>query len=160
MSRFGLDVRRWTDSTEATTHIQLLGNPVSATAVLLLSIIGGVGTARYVAVTENYLAIQYALPTYDGSLGTWFYVGGAILLGLAVISAFLKAGLVPTVIVASTPVVGWAVNHFSSSITPHYSIIFPIEMALLYGGVFGIVGYLIGTVIRRGVQTAPEMLKE
>lgn len=131
----------------------MLGNPISASVVFFLAIVAGIGTARYVAITESYLAIQHALPTYDGSVGAWFYVGGAILLGLAVLSASLKAGLVPTVIVASTPVMGWAVNHFSSPITPHYAITFPVEMAILYGGFFGTIGYLLGATVRRGART-------
>jgi hypothetical protein len=126
---------------------------VSATLVSLLAVLVGAGTARYVAITETYLPIQYALPTYDGSLGLYFSLGGAVLLGLAVVSAALEAGVVPTLLLASAPVMGWAVNHFASPITPKYAITFPFEMALLYGVLFGVSGYLLGTTVRRSVRT-------
>lgn len=154
MSRFRLGTQARIESAASKTGIQLLGNPLSALTVVVLAIVTGIGTARYVAMTERYLAIQYALPTYDGSIAAFFYVGGGILLGLAVMSALLKAGLVPSVLLASAPVVGWAVNHFASPISPPYAVTFPIEMAILYGGLFGTTGYLLGTLIRRGADHA------
>lgn len=153
MSRFSSQIHSLVDSSTSVPPVRPIGNRVSACIVSLLAVVAGVGTARYVALTGTYLSIQYALPTYDGSLGPYFYLGGIVLLGLAVISTALKAGLVPTILLASAPVVGWGINHFASPISPQYAVTYPIEMALLYGVTFGISGYLLGATIRRGVRT-------
>jgi hypothetical protein len=152
MSRFGFGDHGCTVPVAATASIRPFGNPASAVAVLTLAVVAGVGTARYVAVTDSYLTIQYAVPTYAGSVGAWFYGGGGLLLALAAASALLGAGLVPAIAVAGAPVAGWAVNHFSSPITPHYAGTFPIEMALLYGGLFGTAGYLLGRALGDGMR--------
>lgn len=141
-------------SVAATSEIDLVGRPISAAVVTCLAVVAAVGTGHYVERTQSYLSIQYALPTYDGSVGPLFYVLGGLLLALAALSAVIDAGLLPTVTLAGAPVLGWAVTHFSSSITPHYAITFPLEMAILYGGVFGVTGYLAGTIARR-VLRAP-----
>ncbi|WP_136715506.1 hypothetical protein [Halorientalis salina] len=128
---------------------RLVGRPASAVAVIALAVVAAVVTARRVAATDTYLQIQYALPTYDGSIGPIAVTAGAVLVGLAALSAYVGAGLAPTAFLAGGPVFGWAVNHFSSSITPQYAATFPLEMAVLYGGCIGLVGYLLG----RGVRT-------
>lgn len=128
---------------------ELIGRPISAVAVLSMAVAASMVTARRVAVTNSYLSIQHALPTYDGSMGPLFFLFGSGLVALAVLSAYLDAGLLPTVMLAGAPVFGWAINHFSSPISPHYAITFPVEMAMLYGGIFGIAGYLLGAGIRK-----------
>lgn len=140
-----------TDLREAVSSVitpRLVGHPASAVAAMTLAVAAAFAVARRVAATNAYLPIQYALPTYDGSAGPLFFALGAVLVGLAVLSAYADAGLLPTVALAGAPVFGWAVNHFASPISPHYAVTFPVEMALLYGGVFGAVGYLLGSGIR------------
>lgn len=134
-------------SIESIAH-RLVGRPASAVAVIGLAVVATVLTARRVATTNTYLQIQYALPTYDGSVGPIVVTAGGALVGLAVVSAYVDAGLVPTLMLAGGPVFGWALNHFSSPITPQYAVTFPLEMAVLYGCTFGLVGYLLGTAIR------------
>lgn len=148
MSRFNSVVPARLRPVTSTDRIQLVGHPAGVVVAFALAVVGGVGTARYVAATESYLTIQHAIPTYDGSTGPLFYTGGLVLLTLAVGGAVIEAGLLPTVTLTGAPVFGWAVNHFASPITPHYASTFPLEMALLYGGVFGLVGYLSGTALR------------
>lgn len=152
MSRFRFGDHDWTALTASTARIRPIGNPASVVVVLAVAALAGVGTAASVAATGSYLPIQYALPTYAGSPGTWFYVGGAFLLCLAVMGGVVGAGLVPTVVAAGAPVAGWAVNHFAAPITPHYAATFPVEMALLYGGLFGTVGYLLGRALGPGIR--------
>lgn len=127
---------------------RLVGRPRSAVAAASLAVLASFLVARRVAATNAYLQIQYALPTYDGSTGPAFFVGGAALVGLAVASSYADAGLLPTVVLAGAPVFGWAVNHVSAPITPHYAVTYPVEMAVLYGVVFGLVGYVLGSGLR------------
>lgn len=136
----------------------LIGRPASAIVVLSAAVVAYLWTAQSIASTASYLPIQYSIPTYDGSAGPLFYAGAFVLVALATASAVLDAGVVPTVTLAGAPVAGWAVNHFSSTLTPHYAATFPVEMAVLYGGVFGVVGYLLGTTTRRVVRPPASLL--
>lgn len=146
-----LDVASTVSAATAAVRSRLVGRPASALAALCLSLVATVATARWVAATNRYLAIEHALPTYDGRLGPLFVTCGAVLLGLAALAAYADAGLAPSVALAGGPVFGWAVNAFSAPVTPAYAVTFPVEMALLYGGVFGLLGYLLGNGMRRAV---------
>jgi hypothetical protein len=55
-------------------------------------------------------------------------------------------------VLTAAPAFGWAVNHFSSSSGPQYATTLPVEMAAVYGNVFGLVGYAIGSTVRRTVR--------
>jgi hypothetical protein len=127
---------------------RLVGRPLSSAAAATLAVAASFLVARRVAATGAYLRIEHALPTYDGSAGPLFFAFGGVLVGLAVLSAYADAGVLPTVLLAGAPVFGWAVNHASAPIGTRYAATFPLEMALLYGGVFGVVGYLLGSVVR------------
>jgi UDP-N-acetylglucosamine:LPS N-acetylglucosamine transferase len=117
---------------------------VSVSALLLTGLV-----AQQVAASGTYLRIEQSLPTYAGGVSGLFLVGGAVLVTLAATSAAFDAGFVPSILVASGPVVGWAVNHWAAAVVPHYQPTFLLEMAVLYGGVFGTIGYLVGIRIRR-----------
>lgn len=133
---------------------------VSASAVLLAGTV-----AQQVGARGAYVRIERTLPTYTGDLTALFLVAALAIVLLAALGAALDAGLVPSVLLASAPVVGWAINHLS--ITPRYSVTFPVEMAVLYGGLFGTIGYLLGSrmggrspavrpVRSRGVESADD----
>ncbi|MFB6184012.1 MAG: hypothetical protein ABEI96_05600 [Haloarculaceae archaeon] len=116
---------------------------------MLVAVASALVTYQRVAATDSYLRIQHAVPTYDGSAGPTFVLGAGALVAFALVASYLDAGVVPAVILAAGPVFGWALTHFTSPITPHYAATFPLEMAVLYGGVFGVVGYLLGAALRR-----------
>ncbi|WP_225332771.1 hypothetical protein [Halomicrobium urmianum] len=126
----------------------LVGRPSRAIPAVVAAALATIASARWVAATNAYLEIEQALPTYDGSLGAAFYLFGGALVGLAVASAAVDAGLVPTLLLAGGPVAGWAVNHATAPIELHYSATFPLEMAFLYGGLFGGLGFLLGAGLR------------
>ena len=129
----------------------LVGRPRSAAAATVLAAGLTFEVGRRVAEANAYLPIERSLPTYAGTPTALFFAAGAALVTLAALSAYLDAGAVPAVLLASGPVVGWAVNHWSAPVTPHYAPTFPLEMAVLYGGAFGILGYLVGTGFRTAV---------
>lgn len=128
---------------------RLVGRPTSAFAVTYTAVVASIATARRVAATNSYLVIERSLPTYDGHAGPLFVALAGGLVALAALSAYLDAGLGPTVALAGAPVFGWATNHVSAPISPHYAATFPVEMAVLYGGLLGLVGYLLGAGARR-----------
>jgi hypothetical protein len=105
--------------------------------------------ASWVAASGSYLRIAHDLPTYGGSFGAWFYLLGGTVVAVAALAAALDAGVLPTVLLAAAPVFGWALNHTSAPIDPGYAVTFPAEVALLYGLCFGLVGFLLGSAIRR-----------
>ena len=144
--------------TEAASAVRsrLVGRPASAVAVACTAVVAAITTARRVAATNSYLVIEHSLPTYDGHAGPLFVALAGGLVALAALSACLDAGLAPTVALAGAPVFGWATNHASAPISPHYAATFPLEMAVLYGGLFGLVGYLLGAGAR---QSAPPALR-
>ena len=130
------------------TRERLIGRAGSAVVAIIMAVVLAVAVAQRVAATDTYLQIEHSLPTYDGVPGSLFFMFGGLLIGLAVLSALIDAGLLPTLLPTSGPVVGWAVNHLSAPIAPHYSVIFPLEMAILYGGIFGVLGYFLGSSLR------------
>ena len=132
----------------------LVGRPRSAVAATALAVGLTFEVGRRVAEANAYLPIERSLPTYAGTPTALFFAAGAVLVTLAALSAYLDAGVVPAVLLAGGPVVGWAVNHWSAPITTHYAPTFPLEMAVLYGGVFGVLGYLVGTGLRTAVPPA------
>jgi hypothetical protein len=136
------------------TRERLVGRPSSAVSACLAAAVLAVVVARRVAATDAYLTIERSLPTYAGTPSTLFFVGAAALVALAAASSYLRGGVIPAVVLAAGPVVGWAVNHWSAPVSPHYAATFPVEMAVLYGGVFGVVGYLVGAGLRRVVPPA------
>ncbi|WP_185715564.1 glycosyltransferase [Halocatena pleomorpha] len=134
----------WTDSPESISA-QLLGGSKE----LLGAATGAVGLAALIAqqVTAHsgYAAIEQSLPTYAGTVGELFLLGSVLVFLLGLAGARANASVVPSVLLASGPVVGWAVTHWTVPMTePRYAVTFPLEMALLYGGTFGILGYLVG----------------
>ena len=136
------------------TRARLVGRPESAVAATVAAVALAFVVGHRVASANAYLRIEQSLPTYAGAPTAFFFAAGALLVALAALSAYLAAGAVPAVLLASGPVVGWAVNHWSAPITPHYAPTFPLEMAVLYGGVFGVLGYLVGTGLRTAVPPA------
>ena len=132
----------------------LVGRPRSAVAATVLAVGLAFEVGRRVAEANAYVRIERSLPTYAGTPTALFFAAGAALVALAVLSAYLDAGVAPTVLLASGPVVGWAVNHWSAPVTPHYAPTFPLEMAALYGGVFGVLGFLAGTGLRTALPPA------
>lgn len=116
--------------------------------------IGAVGLTAFVAqqvVAHNsYTVIEQSMPTYAGSVGEPFLAGSVVLFVLGMIGAWVDAGVVSSVLLASSPVVGWAVTHWTVSMTTsQYAATFPLEMAALYGGTFGILGYVVGQSVGR-----------
>ena len=124
---------------------RLLGSARRAVTVSAASVFLAGTVAQQVAARGAYMRIERTLPTYAGDLTGLFLVAGLAIVLLAALGAVLDAGLVPSVLLASAPVAGWAINHWS--IAPHYSVTFPVEMAVLYGGLFGSLGYLLGTSV-------------
>ena len=128
---------------------RLVGSARSAaTSTAAGSVLAGV-VGHQVAAHGLYWTIQRSLPTYSGGVSELFLFATVALVALAALSAAFDAGVVPSVLLASGPVVGWAANHWLTAMpVPHYSITFLFEMALLYGGAFGVVGYLLGSRLR------------
>jgi len=122
----------------------LFGRRERAIGTSLCAVWMAVLVAHQVAARNGYTLIEQSLPTYSGSVGGPFLVGAVLLVGLAAFGARFGAGLVSSVLLASSPVVGWAVTHWTVPMTTHYVPTFPLEMAALYGGVFGTLGYLLG----------------
>lgn len=116
--------------------------------------IGSVGltalVSHQVAAHNSYAAIEQSIPTYAGSVGEPFLAGSVVLFLLGMVGARMNAGVVSSVLLASGPVTGWAVTHWTASVTtPQYAATFPLEMAALYGGTFGVLGYIVGRSIGR-----------
>ncbi|WP_440007655.1 glycosyltransferase [Halomicrococcus sp. SG-WS-1] len=111
--------------------------------------------AQQVAARNSYLRIERSLPTYAGGVSELFLVAAVAIVAVAALGAAVDAGLVPSILLASGPVVGWATNHWASAVAPHYAVTFPLEMALLYGGVLGTVGYVLGTGLRELTPSVP-----
>ncbi|MFC4448548.1 hypothetical protein [Halorussus aquaticus] len=128
---------------------RIVGPAERAAAATLSAVLLTILVAQQVAARGTYTAIEHSLPTYAGGVSGLFVVAGATLVGLAALGAALDAGLVPSVLLASAPVVGWAVNHWATPLVPHYAPTFAVEMALLYGGAFGLLGYLLGVRARK-----------
>lgn len=134
----------------ATAHSQLLtrGRQTAGAAISAVGL--GALVAQQVTVHNGYTAIEHSLPTYVGSVGVPFLAGSVILFLLGMVGARLNAGVMPSVLLASGPVAGWAITHWTVPMaTPQYPATFPLEMALLYGGTFGMVGYLVGRSLGR-----------
>lgn len=131
---------------------RLVGRPVSAATVVAVATLLAALVARTVLARNAYLRIEHTLPTYDGTMGAVFFVGGAALVLLAAGAALLDAGVLPTVTLAAAPVFGWAATHTAAPIDPQYAVTYPVEVALLYGVVFGTVGYLVGRGLRHGLS--------
>ncbi len=116
--------------------------------------IGAVGltalVSQQVAAHNSYTTIEQSIPTYAGSVGEPFLTGSVVLFLLGMVGARMNAGVVSSVLLASGPVIGWAVTHWTASVTtPQYAATFPLEMAALYGGTFGVLGYVVGRSIGR-----------
>lgn len=128
---------------------RLVGSARSAaTSTAAGSVLAGL-VGQQVAARGLYWTIQRSLPTYDGGVSELFLLATVVLVALAALSAAFDAGVVPSVLIASGPVVGWAANHWLTTMpVPHYPITFLFEMALLYGGAFGVIGYLVGRRLR------------
>ncbi|WP_205427807.1 hypothetical protein [Halorussus sp. MSC15.2] len=138
---------------------RIVGPAERAAAATVSAVLLTILVAQQVAARGTYTAIEHSLPTYAGSVSGLFVVAGATLVGLAALGAALDAGLVPSVLLASAPVVGWAVNHWATPLVPHYAPTFPVEMALLYGGAFGLLGYLLGVRARK-LRGTPSSIPE
>ena len=136
------------------TNARLVGRPRSALTATAAAVVLAFAVGRTVAEANAYLRIERSLPTYGGTLTELFVAAGALLVTLAALSAYFDAGAMPAVLLASGPVVGWAANHWSAPISPPYAPTFPVEMAVLYGGTFGVLGYLLGAGLRTAVPPA------
>ncbi|UPM42270.1 glycosyltransferase [Halocatena salina] len=139
-----------TNASVESVHSQLLARGKQ----VIGATIGAVGLAGLVAqrVTahNSYTAIERSLPTYAGTVGEPFLIGSVLVFLLGMIGARSNAGISSSVVLASGPVVGWAITHWTVPTTaPQYAVTFPLEMALLYGGTFGTLGYLVGRSLGR-----------
>lgn len=151
MSTNGTAMRtdRAIDRLTAALRTTFVGRPrVAAVATVAAAALAGV-VARRVASSGAYLRIEHAFPTYAGEVTGVFLLAGTALVALAAVAAALGGGVVPSVLLAGAPAFGWAVNHTAAPITPQYAATFPLEMGLLYGVVFGVVGYAVGRGLRR-----------
>lgn len=127
----------------ASAHTQLLARGRRTLGAAIGAVGLGSFVAQQVTVHNGYAAIEQSLPTYAGSVGGPFLIGCVLLVLLGMVGARLNAGVVPSVLLASGPVVGWAITHWTVSMAaPQYAATFPLEMAMLYGGTFGTLGYI------------------
>ncbi|WP_135533727.1 hypothetical protein [Halostella pelagica] len=133
----------------AALRSNLIGRPRTAVAVTVAALTLAVVSAQQVAARDAYLWIEHSLPTYAGEVTGVFLLAGAALVVLAAVATVLGAGLVPAALLAGAPAFGWAVTHTGAPITLQYAATYPVEMALLYGIVFGSVGYVFGNTLRR-----------
>jgi len=126
----------------------LVGRTERAAASSLSAVVIGALVAREVAVGNSYKLIEQLYPTFSSEAHALLIVAALGLVTLAAVGSLSGAGAVPSTLLASAPVVGWAVNYWAGPISPGYAVSFPIQTVLLYGVTCGLVGYLLGIRLR------------
>jgi hypothetical protein len=126
----------------------LVGRTDRAAATSLTALILGVLVAREVAVGGAYKLVEQLYPTFSSEFHALLFVAALGLVTLAAVGSLYGAGAVPSVLLASAPVLGWAVNYWIGPIAPGYPAGFPLQTVLLYGVVCGVVGYVLGIRLR------------
>ncbi|WP_266075355.1 hypothetical protein [Haladaptatus caseinilyticus] len=127
----------------ASLELKLFGRRDASVTAIVVGVMLAFFVSRQVATTNSYLSIERSLPTYDGTISGPFAVMAAVLVTLAALSTYFGAGMIPAIHLTGGPVFGWAIIHRASPITPPYASTFPLEMVILYGGIFGVTGYLL-----------------
>ena len=125
-----------------------LGRTERAAASSLSAVVIGALVAREVAVGDSYKLIEQLYPTFSSEVHALLIVAALGLVTLAAVGPLSGAGALPSTLLASAPVAGWAVNYWAGPISPGYAVGFPIQTVLLYGVTCGIVGYLLGIRLR------------
>jgi|GEM_PF-2133826 len=116
--------------------------------------IGGL-VAYEIAAGNSYRLIEQLYPTFSSEMHALLIVVALGLVTLAAVGSLSGAGALPSTLLASAPVLGWAVNYWAGPISPGYAAGFPIQTVLLYGVSCGVVGYLLGIRLRPLLRADP-----
>jgi hypothetical protein len=139
----------------------LLGRRAAVSVLLVgLAPVLAVLTAGVVAATTGYPPLErWVVETWTGTdPRATVFVGGALLVGLAAASAVVEGGLLPTTVLVAGPLFGVAVTRYGTTVTTRFgeqvvslpdALAFALAVAAVGGVAVGVVGYGIGTALRR-----------
>ena len=141
----------------------LLGRRVDVSfVVVLLAPVLALGTAWWVGSTVGYETLEeWVRGTWNGTRPTVaVFAATALLVALAAISAAVNSGLLPTTVLVAAPIFRAAVTRYGTEVAYSWgttvvslpeAVGVATAFALAFGFPLAVVGFLVGTAIRRVV---------
>lgn len=140
-----------------TLRTGLVGRRLDVTAAAVLS-------APLLALLANWWAAGVGYRTVEQwVVGTWYgtdprlavFVGVGLLVALAAVSAAVNSGLAPTTLLVVAPLFGVAFTRYGLTLEYYGTVGVPgavgigLALAVLFGAPIAVVGFTLGTVLRR-----------